>query len=62
MPTGLAQKHFINDNILLDWFTISEDQSIFTKVGSIQADVVLDKKLRVLHFDLKAFRRLSSIF
>ena len=31
------------------------------KHGSLQADMVLEKELRVLHLDMKAARRLSSV-
>jgi hypothetical protein len=43
------------------WLTGSEVQSIIIEAASIQADMVLEKELRVLHLDPKAERReLSS--
>ena len=42
------------------WRTVSEGQSIIIeKHGSIQACMLLEEELRILHLDLKADRRLS---
>ena len=42
-------KHFIGD-----WLTVSEIWSIIMTAGSMTADMVLEKLLRVLHLDPQA--------
>ena len=42
------------------WLTGSEIQSIIIKVGSIQASMVQEEELRVLHLHLKAARKILA--
>ena len=57
----LAQKLGIPKTFNWDWLTVSEVQSIISMAGSmavVQADMIMEKELRVLNLDLKAARRL----
>ena len=50
-------KHFIGAGLQVQKFS---PLSSWQEHGSVQADMVLEKKLRVLHLDLKAARRRLS--